>query len=175
MIKLLLPNIRSAQNVGTIFRTAEAFGVDEILLSGYTPQPIDRFGRERPDIAKAALGAEKMLPWKFVEDVERFLQKEKAQGFYLVGLEQETGSVELGSLKEVQKIKNQKNLILIVGNEVDGIDQDIRNLVDVFVEIPMFGKKESLNVAIATGIMLWEFLGKQDLVGREDKNEQLDH
>ncbi len=83
MIKLLLPNIRSAQNVGTIFRTAEAFGVDEILLSGYTPQPIDRFGRDRSDIAKASLGAEKILPWRPIENIQEFIKEEKEMELFL--------------------------------------------------------------------------------------------
>jgi len=169
MTKLLLPNIRSAQNVGTIFRTAEAFGVEEVLLSGYTPQPIDRFGRDRPDIAKAALGAEKMLPWKSIDNISQYLIEEKKKGLYVVGLEQESESIDLRQSEKIKDIiKNQKNLILVVGNEVEGIDQEIRELVDMFVEIQMFGKKESLNVAIATGIILWEFLGKQD------NNDQLD-
>ncbi len=169
MIQLLLPNIRSAQNVGTIFRTAEAFAVDEILLSGYTPQPVDRFGRDRADIAKAALGAEKMIAWRAIEEVERFLEEAKENPVYIVGLEQEEDSVSLAETGEIKEmIRERKNILLVVGNEVDGIDQEIRSYIDTFIEIPMLGKKESLNVAVATGMMLWELLGKQD------RNEPLD-
>jgi tRNA G18 (ribose-2'-O)-methylase SpoU len=155
---LLLPNIRSSHNVGTIFRTAEAFGIQQIILSGYTPAPIDRFGRARADIAKAALGAEKILDWKSVEDIEKYLKEKKAEGFVVVSLEQEKRSVLLADFKK-NSLDIEKT-ILVVGNEVEGVDVEIRNLTDVFLEIPMQGKKESLNVAIATGIMLWELAGK---------------
>lgn len=155
MKQLLLPNIRSAQNVGTIFRTAEAFGVDQIILSGYTPQPIDRFGRDRSDIAKAALGAEKMVLWSFEENIIEYLLGKKKEGFKIIGLEQEKNSEDLGGYSY-----GGENIILVVGNEIDGIDQEIREVVDTFVEIPMQGQKESLNVAVATGIMLWKFFGK---------------
>jgi len=156
---LLLPNIRSSHNVGTIFRTAEAFGIEQVVLSGYTPAPIDRFGRERADIAKAALGAEKMLAWKNIEDVKKYLQEKKKEKFVIISLEQEKNSVSLTNFKK--ETLNKEKSILVVGNEVDGVDKEIRNLTDVFLEIPMQGKKESLNVAIATGIMLWELVGKQ--------------
>ena len=155
---LLLPNIRSSHNVGTIFRTAEAFGVEQIILSGYTPAPIDRFGRARADIAKAALGAEKIMEWKSVEDVEKYLNEKKGEGFLVVSLEQEEKAVSLADFKKDNLDKEK--IILVVGNEVEGVDLEIRKLTDVFLEIPMQGKKESLNVAIATGIMLWELAGK---------------
>ncbi len=153
---LLLPNIRSAHNVGTIFRTAEAFGIEKIVLSGYTPQPVDRFGRERSDIAKAALGAEKIIPWVYSENSVDFLKEKKKKGFKVLSLEQEKNSTSLNSFSAFEKSKT----VLVVGNEVDGVDQEIRDISDVFLEIEMQGKKESLNVAVATGIMLWELSGK---------------
>lgn len=159
MKRLLLPNIRSSQNVGAIFRTSEAFGVDEIILTGYTPQPIDRFGRDRSDIAKSALGAEKIVPWRYIEDITKFLQEEREKGVQIISLEQESDSLNLADTEKIKQ-KIGKDIILVVGNEVEGVDQELRNLTDLFLEIPMQGQKESLNVAVATGVMLWEVLGK---------------
>lgn len=151
-IYLLLHNIRSTHNVGSIFRTADAIGVNKIYISGYTPLPIDRFGRNRKDIAKVSLGAEKTIAWEPIEHIEDFIKKIKKQGIEIIGLEQDNRSVDF------RKIKTKNRKLIILGEEVSGIEKGILNLCDQIVEIPMFGKKESLNVSVATGIVLYNLI-----------------
>lgn len=145
---LILHNIRSAENVGSMFRTADAFGVGKIYISGYSPGPVDRFGRAEQKVAKTALGAESTVPWERV-DVYECIKKLKAEGVCVVALEQDARSVDLSRYKAPAK------LALIVGTEVTGIDAEILALADDVVEIPMQGSKESLNVAVAAGIALF--------------------
>ena len=149
---LILPDIRSAENVGAMFRTADAAGVSKIYLNGYTPCPIDRFGRARKDIAKASLGAEDSMPWEYVKSSVTLIKKSKKEGYSIVGLEQDAKSINY------RKFKMPNKCALIVGNEVLGVDKKIKTLCDVFIEIPMRGVKESLNVSVATGIALYELL-----------------
>lgn len=149
---ILLHNIRSAQNVGSIFRTADACGIDKIYLSGYTPRPTDRFGREVGAIAKTALGAEKSIPWEYFSQPDSLLQKLKKDGTKIIGIEQAKNSVDY------KKIKLEDKNLFILGNEVEGISQDILNHCDKIAEIPMKGKKESLNVAVTAGIALFRIL-----------------
>jgi len=152
---LALHNIRSTHNVGAIFRTADAVGISEIFLIGITPDPVDRFGRKRSDIAKAALGAEETILWQHFSD-EKFLEKVsvlKEEGFKIISIEQGSNSVDYKSV-EVEA----KNLI-IVGNEVDGLPKEVTDISDFVAEIPMFGEKESLNVSVATGVVLFRILG----------------
>ncbi len=151
-IHLLLHNIRSTHNVGAILRTADAVGVKKVYFSGYTPAPIDRFGRQRKDIAKASLGAETSVEWESIKDPIDLIKKLKKQKFTILSLEQDERSI---SYKEA-KLKN--NTLLIVGNEVGGVDKDILDLSDEIIEIPMLGKKESLNVSVATGIVLYALI-----------------
>lgn len=148
---LILDNIRSVQNVGAIFRTAEAAKVDKIYLLGYTPAPIDRFNRERNDFKKSALGAEKIVNWEIVD--EKIFDQLKEEGFQIVSVEQSEKSTDY---KEVAV--SDKNAI-VFGNEVDGVSKDIIEISDVVAEIPMRGKKESLNVTTSVGIFLYRFLG----------------
>jgi 23S rRNA (guanosine2251-2'-O)-methyltransferase len=149
---VLLHNIRSIHNVGSIFRTADAAGFDHVYLSGYTPLPVDRFGRERSDMNKVALGAEQSLPWSQLSDIQQDLKELKESGSYLVAVEQDKGSVSYDSLK----LPEVKEVILMMGEEVSGIEQEILNLCDAIVEIPMRGEKESLNVSVAFGIAAYE-------------------
>ena len=149
-ICLLLHNIRSAHNVGSIFRTAEATGVSKIYLSGYTPAPMDRFGRMRKDITKVSLGAEKDVEWETVGDIRELIKNFKK--VKIVAVEQDKRSI---SYKD---IKLDNNILLIFGNEVDGIEKEILDLCDQIIEIPMRGKKESLNVSVAAGIILYSLL-----------------
>lgn len=151
-IHLLLHDIRSTHNVGAIFRTADAAGVKKIYLSGYTPAPIDRFGRARPDISKASLGAEKTVAWESVTDQVELIKKLKKDKFQIVALEQDKGAVNYKDLKK------SENILLILGNEVDGVDKDILSLCDDIAEIPMLGMKESLNVSVSAGIMLYSLI-----------------
>jgi 23S rRNA (guanosine2251-2'-O)-methyltransferase len=151
-VYLLLHNIRSTHNVGSIFRTADATGVKKIYLSGYTPAPIDRFGRERSDISKASLGAEKFVNWESVGDPLILIKTLKEEGVHIFGLEQDENSVDYRKMK-----KGERNLI-ILGEEVNGIETDLLELCDEIVEIPMLGKKESLNVSVATGVLLYSLI-----------------
>ncbi len=151
-LTLVLDNIRSAHNVGAIFRTADAAGVEKIYLIGTTPAPIDRFGRTRPDIQKTALGAEKSVAWEHVSNTEPFLKQLKKEGVTILALEQHEKS------KDYKKIKLKGATALIVGNEVEGIPESILKKADHIIEIPMRGKKESLNVSVATGIALFRLL-----------------
>ena len=151
-IYLLLHNIRSTHNVGAIFRTADAVEVSKIYLSGYTPAPIDRFGRERSDISKAALGTEKTVPWEQVESVEKLVKDLKKKKVQVVAVEQDERSVDY------RKIKRNKSMLVILGNEVEGIEKEILDLSDQIAEIPMLGTKESLNVSVAAGIILYSLM-----------------
>ena len=149
---VILDNIRSVHNVGSIFRTADAAGVDEIILCGYTPQPIDRFGRPRSDLGKVALGAEKSITWKHVEDIKSLIFELQKDGFKVVAIEQAKNSVDYKEIDVGEKIA------FIFGNEPDGIEKEILDICDVVAEIPMKGEKESLNVSVAAGISLFHIL-----------------
>ena len=140
-----LHNIRSMHNVGSVFRTADAFGIKEIILSGYTPIP------PRPEITKTALGAEKSVKWSSfltILDANLYL---KELNYLLVGLEQTDSSILINNLP----IQESTKICLISGNEITGIDDQIIPILDHIVEIPQYGKKHSLNVSIATGIALF--------------------
>lgn len=152
-ISVLLHNIRSTHNVGSIFRTADALGVTKIYLSGYTPTPVDKFGRNRKDIAKVALGAEKSLDWEYLGSSEKTIKDLKKTGVMVVGIEQAKDSVDY------KKIKINQPSLFVVGNEVDGVEKNILKLCDVVAEIPMMGEKESLNVSVAFGVALFRILG----------------
>ena len=144
---LILPDIRSCHNVGAMFRTADAFGVDKLYLVGYTAQP------PKPQIDKVSLGAEKWMSWEHKKDLKRLIISLKKKGVVVVGLEKAEGSIQITDNIGLNK---NKDVALIVGNEVDGISEDILKLCDKVVHIPMYGKKESLNVSVATGIALYE-------------------
>jgi len=147
----ILHNIRSTHNVGSIFRTADAAGVKKLYLSGITPIPLDRFGKVRPDIAKVALGAEVSVPWEQILSTVRMIKKLKKDGYVVVSLEQSKISVLFNKIK----IKKNKKIALVVGNEVRGLSKDILKLSDIIMEIPMKGDKESLNVSVAFGIAVY--------------------
>lgn len=151
---VILDNIRSTHNVGSIFRTADAAGVDKIFLCGTTPAPIDRFGRVRKDITKVSLGAEKSVSWNYVKDTVSVIKKLKKEGYQIIALEQEENSVDY---KKIKLVKNSK-IALVLGEEVNGIDKNILKIADIVAEIPMKGKKESLNVSVAFGVALFRIL-----------------
>ena len=146
---LILDNIRSVYNVGSIFRTADAFGITKIYICGTTPAPLDRFGRKRKDLAKVALGAENYIEWEYCENTEDILKKLKKDGFQIIAIEQNKKSVGLN------EVKLKSNTAIIVGNEVEGIKKEILDLCDIIAEIPMKGRKESLNVSVAFGIVVY--------------------
>jgi 23S rRNA (guanosine2251-2'-O)-methyltransferase len=150
---LVLENIRSVYNVGAIFRTADAIGIEKIYLIGTTPTPVDRFGRDRKDLHKCALGAEKSVVWQYFSKTSDALAEIKKEGYKILSLEQSDKSVDYKSAEIHEKSA------LIVGNEVDGVSQEALSQSDQIIEIPMRGKKESLNVSVATGIALFELFG----------------
>lgn len=152
-VAVLLHDIRSTHNVGSIFRTADALGVNKIYLSGYTPTPLDKFNRPRKDVAKVALGAEKTIKWEYVTDIKVLIKKLKKEGYFVVGVEQSEKSIDY------KKVKLKKPVLFLVGNEVLGMEKDIMSLCDVVAEIPMNGEKESLNVSVAFGVALFRMLG----------------
>ena len=148
-ICVLLDNIRSVHNVGSIFRTSEAAGVSHIYCAQTTPTPNDRFGRKRKDFAKVALGAEDLVPWSHVENPIQHLKDLKRNGYKIIAVEQAENSVNY------QNIELSNKNILIFGNEVEGVSSSLLKLADVVAEIPLKGKKESLNVAVTVGVALF--------------------
>ncbi|MBR0479786.1 TrmH family RNA methyltransferase [Candidatus Saccharibacteria bacterium] len=159
---LVLDNIRSSYNVGAILRTAEGFGVRKAVFSGYTPRVHD--GRVLPhlrekldrEIHKTALGAEEMVGTYASDDIILDLKKLKEQGYLILGLENniEKPTFELGS--EELRGRLTEKMVLILGEEVNGIDYSLHDMIDLFVEIPMRGKKESFNVSVAAGVAMYE-------------------
>jgi tRNA G18 (ribose-2'-O)-methylase SpoU len=154
-IIVIAHNIRSTHNIGSIFRTCEGFGVSKIIISGYSPYPklagdtrLPHLSEKLTDqIHKTALGAETMVPFEHQEFPD--LESLKNQGFRIVGLEQDKRSINLKDYKVPQKIA------LLLGEEVHGITDEMRDQCDNLIEIPMVGKKESFNVSVATGIALY--------------------
>lgn len=151
---LILPDIRSAINVGAIFRTADAIGIDKIYLVGVTPRPNDRFGRVQKDIAKSALGAESWLDWEYKEKLIPLVNKLKKDGYQIIAIEQDKNS------KDYKNLKLNKKVAIILGEEVNGILPKVLSLCDDIAQIPMYGKKESLNVSVACGVALFRFFDK---------------
>ena len=153
-IRVLLHNIRSAHNVGAMFRTAEAIGVSQIYLSGYSPTPIDKWKRPVKEIAKTALGAELLIPWEYNSSPEFFINKTKTEGFSVIGLEQDVSAIDY------KLFHPSKSVLLLVGNEVEGVSEELRAMCDTLIEIPMHGKKESLNVSSAFAVALFRMFDK---------------
>lgn len=149
---LLLHNLRSAHNVGAIFRTADAAAVSHIYLTGYTPAPFDRFKRPQPDIAKTALGAEKSISWTASRSLPRVMKNLRARGVRIVGVEQDAQA------RDYRLFKPEGPSAFLFGNEVTGLAPAVRAACDDLIEIPMLGMKESLNVATTAGIILFSAL-----------------
>ena len=163
-VLLVLHDIRSAHNVGSMFRTADGAGVTRVILSGYSPcphalrasvagGPVPLYlSQAQKAIAKTALGAESTVPWKKVSSLPRLMTRLKQEGYVLVALEQAPGSIDYREYRSTGKVA------LIVGNEVEGVAASILKRCDAILEIPMRGKKNSLNVSVATGIALYEIM-----------------
>lgn len=160
-IYLLLDNVRSAQNVGALLRTAEGLGVTKVLLCGITPYPLLKSGDERPPylaakinrrIAKTALGAEQTQPFIYLKDSIAAANKLKSSQVKLIALEQHHGSISLPDFKLKTK---EESIALILGNEIDGISPALLAICDTIVEIPMSGTKESFNVSAAGAMALF--------------------
>lgn len=139
-----LHNIRSLHNVGSVFRSADSFGISKIVLSGYTPQP------PRAEISKTALGADECVTWIGFDDVKSTLDFLKTSDYRLVGFEQTNESIDIHNLEY-----DSRPTCLIFGNEISGIDDEIIPNLDLTVEIPQYGRKHSLNVSVAAGIGLF--------------------
>ncbi len=146
---VILHNIRSVQNVGAIFRTADGAGVSKIFLCGYTPAPIDRFGRPRTALLKTALGATDTVPWEVCEDTAALISRLEREGINIVSVEQHAHAVPY-----TEHILTH-DTAFIFGNEVEGVPDTLSEAADAIVHIPMRGIKESLNVSTAAGIILF--------------------
>jgi tRNA G18 (ribose-2'-O)-methylase SpoU len=148
MIVGVIINVRSMGNVGSIFRTADGAGINKLYLAGLTPLPFDVFGAPRPQIQKTSLGAEKWVPWEQARSAPPLLKRLKKEGYKIIALERASGSVAYDKIK----IKRRDKIAIVVGGEVRGLSHSILKLADHIAEIPMRGKKESLNVSVAFGI-----------------------
>ncbi|MBI4995047.1 TrmH family RNA methyltransferase [Candidatus Peregrinibacteria bacterium] len=169
---LILHNIRSLYNVGSIFRTADAAGIEKIYLCGITPKPVDEFGRSRERLAKVSLGAEKYVEWEYAKNTVRLIDKlKKAKprserssttwGKYKIfSVEQSKKSIPYYKISSVKRHGSCKKIALVLGNEVKGLPLSILKRSDKILEIPMKGKKESLNVGVAFGIVAFHFISK---------------
>jgi 23S rRNA (guanosine2251-2'-O)-methyltransferase len=149
-IVVVLDNIRSMHNVGSAFRSADAFLVDKIYLCGITAQPPHR------DINKTALGATESVTWEYVKEVTTLISDLKEEGYRIIGIEQ---TDECIPLQDFLPYKDQK-FCLIFGHEVFGLSEKVVEMVDTCIEIPQFGTKHSLNVSVSIGIVLWDFFSK---------------
>jgi len=149
---LILDNIRSAYNVGAIFRTADGAGVTKIFLVGYTPTPIDRFGRPQSEIHKTSLGASTTVPWEHITDVSTLIARIKEEDCTLVVIEQTPQSITFAQLPALPVCA------YVLGNEIDGVSAEFLSAANFVVELPMLGEKESLNVSVTAGIVLYHGL-----------------
>ena len=147
---VVLDNIRSLNNVGSVFRSSDAFKLEKIYLCGVTATP------PNAEIHKTALGAEDSMEWEYVEDTKAVVAKLKQEGYKIFAVEQVQNSI---MLDRVELDKTNK-YVLILGNEVKGVQQEVVDMCDFAVEIPQFGTKHSLNVSVAAGIVIWEFFKK---------------
>jgi tRNA G18 (ribose-2'-O)-methylase SpoU len=147
-LAIIAHDIRSAYNIGSIFRTADAAGVSRIFLTGHSPAPIDRFGRPVGTIAKTALGAQTSVPWESKVDVMECIAQLRADGYSIVALEQTPESIDY------KHYTFTGSVALIVGNEKGGVPPEVIAQCDAAVMIPMRGSKESLNVSVAAGIAI---------------------
>jgi tRNA G18 (ribose-2'-O)-methylase SpoU len=144
-IVLVLDNVRSAHNVGSAFRTADAFGVDKVYLGGYCPVP------PSPELRKVALGAEEVVPFEQVADVVGLVRRLQEEGFIVAAVEQTVHSVKLDRFRR----EPGRRYALVFGNEVDGVQQEVVDACDFSLEIPQQGTKHSLNVSVSVGVVLW--------------------
>jgi 23S rRNA (guanosine2251-2'-O)-methyltransferase len=153
-------NVRSANNVGSVFRTSDGAGVEKIYLTGYTPAPATEkdayLTQAHKTLAKTALGAEKNIPWEKHARLAPVLAKLRKEGFEIVALEQDRKSTDY------RRYEPAKKTALLLGNEVRGIDRKVLNQCDAIIEIPMRGKKNSLNVSVAFGIASFEIRSKME-------------
>ena len=151
-IVVVMDNIRSMHNVGSVFRTADAFLISGICLCGFTPQPPHR------DIHKTALGATESVDWLYYEQTSEAVLALKEQGYKVFAIEQTEGSISLENLNNFLHQQETKSVAFVFGNEVDGVSDQVLAICDGVVEIPQYGMKHSLNISIAAAIVLWEMV-----------------
>jgi tRNA G18 (ribose-2'-O)-methylase SpoU len=144
---VILNDIRSLNNIGSFFRTADAFNVEKIYLCGITANPPHR------DIQKTALGATETVEWEYRQSITELIKELKSKGIAVCSIEQ---AEKTTLLQDITELKEEK-FALIFGNEVNGVDQDAIDLSDYIIEIPQFGTKHSLNVSVCAGVVMWEF------------------
>lgn len=144
---LLADNIRSGHNVGSLFRIADAFALEGIVLSGFTVRP------PHPEIQKTAIGSTESVPWIYENNASEYLIKQKSLGCKIIALEQVIGSIPLQNFKA----EADQKFVLVLGNEVNGVSDEILDLADQCIEIPQSGTKHSLNVSVAAGVVCWQF------------------
>ncbi len=147
-VRVMCDNVRSMHNIGAIFRTSDAFLIDEVILAGISGRP------PHPEIAKTALGAEESVRWRYVEDSLAEALRLQREGWRIAALEQAHGSV---SLQDFHRDPEER-IVLVVGNEVEGVDQRIVDIADVCLEIPQGGTKHSLNVSCSAAIAMWQLI-----------------
>lgn len=145
-IVVVLDDVRSMNNVGAVFRSADAFGIAQLYLCGITPAPPHR------EIHKTALGAEESVAWTHCPDIHALLNQLKSQGYLLAAVEQTENSLSLPDLQ----LEARQQIAIILGNEVEGVQQSVIDASDVVLEIPQFGTKHSLNISVAAGIVMYE-------------------
>ncbi len=145
-VVVVLDNVRSAQNVGSFFRTADAFGIERVALCGISSTPPNR------EIHKTALGSEQSVAWSYYETTLECVAKLREEGYRIIAVEQIEGSTMLNNFQAEKGMK----YALIFGNEVEGVDQAVVDVVDGAVEIPQVGIKHSLNVSVSAGVLMWE-------------------
>ena len=154
----VLDNIRSLHNVGSIFRTADGAGIKKIYLCGITPAPVDSFGKQRQQLTKTSLGAEKSVEWdvstRSARATIKLLERLKKDGYKILAVEQSKKSIPYYKFSS-----RSPKLCLVVGNEVNGLPPSVLKLADKILEIPMLGEKESLNVSVAFGIVAYHISG----------------
>lgn len=146
-VKVLADSVRSMHNIGAIFRTADAFRLDSVVLCGISGRP------PHPDLHKTALGAEESVNWEYAASGVQAVKELREQGWKICVVEQTSGSIPLAEFEP----DISERYVIVVGNEVDGVDQDIVNQADIVLEIPQEGTKHSLNVSVCAGIVMWHF------------------
>ena len=146
---VLLDNVRSLHNVGSVFRTCDAMAVEKLYLCGITAKPPHR------EIQKTAIGATESVNWEYMEDAISIIHRYKKEGYTIISVEQTSNSIALGNYNW----KNEK-VLLVFGNEVDGVQQNIIDLSDFSLEIPQWGTKHSFNITVSAGIVLWDLKSK---------------
>lgn len=149
-VSIVLDNIRSLNNIGSVFRTADAFLIDKVYLCGITAQPPHK------DIHKTALGATESVAWCYAENTLELIQELKKDGKVTIAVEQAKGAVRLQDFQTAP----DTHYVLVFGNEVKGVDQNVVAACDTVLEIPQFGTKHSLNIAVSVGVVVWDFWSK---------------